>query len=322
VGTNLFEALKGDFHLVGLDVGSPGKYPPEDFFSWDALDRIPPVDAIIHLAGKAHDTARIARDEEYFEVNTGLTQKIFDYFLHSTARKFIFFSSAKAVADTVRGEWLTEEDTPEPLTAYGRSKLEAERFILSRVNDFSPPSEIRLSQSSFLNSPFSIPLPQSVYVLRPAMIHGPGNKGNLNLLYRAVVKGIPWPLGAFENQRSFTSMENCAFVMRRLLEGDIPTGIYNLADDEPVSTNEIIGLIASSLHRKPRIWRVPEGFIRAVARSGDFLRLPLNSERLKKLTETYRVSNAKIKVALGIEKLPVTSVEGLRKTLQSFGKLH
>ena len=49
---------------------------------------------------------------------------------------------------------------------------------------------------------------KKVYILRPCMIHGPGNKGNLNLLYGVVSKGMPWPLGAFENRRSFTSIGN------------------------------------------------------------------------------------------------------------------
>ena len=40
------------------------------------------------------------------------------------------------------------------------------------------------------------------------MIHGPGNKGNLNLLYSLVSKGLPWPLGSFENKRSYCSIDN------------------------------------------------------------------------------------------------------------------
>lgn len=57
-----------------------------------------------------------------------------------------------------------------------------------------------------------------VYILRPCMIHGPGNKGNLNLLYNVVRKGIPWPLGDFENKRSFTSIDNLCYVVEGLLE--------------------------------------------------------------------------------------------------------
>ncbi len=314
VGSNLYDALSSDFHLIGLDITGPGKYPPGDLFGWDDLAKLPPLDAIIHLAGKAHDTANTAREEEYVEVNVGLTKTIFDYFLQSGAEKFIFFSSVKAVADTVKGEVLTEDAVPCPLTPYGRSKLAAEEYIQqSAVN--SQQSTVS-SQQSTVNSQ-QLPAKQ-IYILRPAMIHGLGNKGNLNLLYRVVKSGIPWPLGAFDNLRSFASIGNVSFVIRQLLEKPIHPGTYQVADDEPVSTNELIRLMARTLNRKPRILRLPFGLIRALARTGDILHLPLNSERLKKLTETYVVSNAKLKEALGIETLPVQALQGLERTLRSF----
>ena len=71
-----------------------------------------------------------------------------------------------------------------------------------------------------------------------------------------------------------------------------------------------------------KIWRIPVKLMNVAARLGDFLHLPLNSERLKKLTESYVVSNAKIKQALSISHMPVTANEGFKKTLGSFGKEH
>ncbi|NEW84581.1 MAG: hypothetical protein GZ094_19745 [Mariniphaga sp.] len=91
-----------------------------------------------------------------------------------------------------------------------------------------------------------------------------------------------------------------------------------MADDEPLSTNNLISLIAASQGKKARIWKVNSKLITFVARIGDKLHLPLNSERLKKLTESYVVSNGKLKKALGIEKMPVTAEEGMRRTLDSF----
>jgi nucleoside-diphosphate-sugar epimerase len=149
------------------------------------------------------------------------------------------------------------------------------------------------------------------------MIHGPGNKGNLNLLYQLVSKSIPWPLGIFENKRSFTSIDNLAFVINQLIENDIEPGIYQVADDEPISTNQLIGLISASKNKNPSIWRVNKKLIQFSARLGDLLHLPLNTERLKKLTESYVVSNQKLKKALGIEKMPVGAEEGMKKTLES-----
>ena len=111
VGTNLVKALSEEHTIYGLDIISPTKEGVRFTFGWDYLDKegeIPEVDAIIHLAGKAHDTKNQTVSDVYFKVNTGLTQMIYDYFLKSKAKKFIFFSTAKAAADKVDGI-LTEE---------------------------------------------------------------------------------------------------------------------------------------------------------------------------------------------------------------------
>lgn len=298
VGSNLVKSLSKEHTIYGLDIISPVKDGVRFTFSWDYLDRdegLPEVDAIIHLAGKAHDTKNQTVSDVYFKVNTGLTQKIYDYFLASkTAKKFIFFSTAKAAADKVDGI-LTEDVVPTPVGPYGESKIAAEKYIQEHLSD-----------------------EKQVYILRPCMIHGPGNKGNLNLLYGVVKKGIPWPLGAFENRRTFTSIENLNFVIEGLLTKDVPTGIYNMGDDEALSTNELIEEICKSLGKKAHIWKLPKGLMNGVAKIGGALHLPLDSERLRKLTENYISSNAKIKKALGVEKMPVDAKVGLQKTLESF----
>jgi nucleoside-diphosphate-sugar epimerase len=152
------------------------------------------------------------------------------------------------------------------------------------------------------------------------MIHGPGNKGNLNLLYKLASKGIPSPLGAFENKRSFCSIDNLMFIVKELIErDDIPSGVYNLADDEALSTNDVISILAESQNKKPKIWNVPKDLIKSLAKLGDVFRLPLTTERLKKLTESYVVSNQKIKTVIG-KPLPVSAKNGLLKTFNSFHK--
>jgi nucleoside-diphosphate-sugar epimerase len=253
-------------------------------------------DVVIHLAGKAHDLKQTSNPEEYYQVNTELTKKVFDSFLASNAKVFITLSSVKAVADEVVGE-LLEDTTPNPITPYGKSKLFAEEYILSQ----------------------QIPDGKRVYILRPCMIHGPGNKGNLNLLHNLVSKGLPWPLGAFTNKRSFCSIDNLMFVVKELIEReDIPSGVYNIADDKALSTNEVISILAESKNKKPMILDLSKGLIKALAKLGDLLRLPLTTERLQKLTESYVVSNQKIKSAIGKE-FPVSAKDGLLKT---FNFLH
>ena len=297
VGSNLVASFAKDNEIYGLDIITPEKEGVVKTYSWDDLDagNVLEVDAIIHLAGKAHDTKNQAAAEVYFKVNTGLTQKIFDWFLaQPSCKKFVFFSTAKAAADKVEGV-LTEDVVPSPVGPYGESKIAAEKYIQEHM-----------------------PTDKQVYIFRPCMIHGPGNKGNLNLLYNVVKKGIPWPLGAFDNRRTFTSIENICFAVNGVLTKDVPSGIYNMGDDEALSTNELIEEICKSLGKKAHIWKLPKGLMNGIAKVGGWLHLPLDSERLRKLTENYISSNAKIKAALGVEKMPVGAREGLKVTLESF----
>ena len=324
VGSNLVKTLSKVHTLYGLDIISPLKEGVRFTFSWDFLDKpdkIPDVDAIIHLAGKAHDTKNQAAADVYFKVNTDLTKKVFDYFLaHESIKKFVFFSTAKAAADKVDGV-LTEDVVPAPVGPYGESKIAAENYILSKFKEFNGLSSLRedplepLEQLEHLK-----PTSKDVYIFRPCMIHGPGNKGNLNLLYNVVKRGIPWPLGAFENRRTFTSIENICFAVNGVLTKDVPSGIYNMGDDEALSTNELIEEICKSLSKKAHIWKLPKGLMNGVAKLGGWLHLPLNPERLRKLTENYISSNEKIKKALGVEKMPIDAKTGLKVTLESFRK--
>ena len=306
VGSNLVKVLAKEHTIYGLDIINPTKEGVRYTFSWDYLDKedgIPEVDAIVHLAGKAHDTKNQAAAETYFKINRDLTIKIFDYFCaHPNIKKFVFFSTAKAAADRVDGV-LTEDVIPSPVGPYGESKIAAERYILDKLETWNLKPETPAKQ---------------VYIFRPCMIHGPGNKGNLNLLYNVVKKGIPWPLGAFENRRTFTSVENICFAVNGVLTKDVESGIYNMGDDDALSTNELIEEICKSLGKKAHIWKLPKGLMNGVAKIGGVLHLPLDSERLRKLTENYVSSNDKIKRALGVEKMPIDAHTGLKLTLDSF----
>ncbi len=316
VGTNLVKALQAEHQIYGLDIVAPVKEGVVKTYSWEELEKnMPEIDAVIHLAGKAHDTKNKSAADIYFKVNTGLTQRIFDWFLaQKRTKKFIFFSTVKSAADVVEGDVLTEECVPTPVGPYGESKIKAENYILEKF----APEALQNPYHAFENS--TLYPEKQVYIMRPCMIHGPGNKGNLNLLYGVVSKGVPWPLGAFENRRSFTSIQNLCAVVDGLLTKKVTSGIYHMADDEALSTNELIEVICSALGKKAHIWRVPQNVMNGVAKIGGWLHLPLNPFRMQKLTENYVVNNAKIKKALELKKMPVSAKEGLIHTIQSFKK--
>lgn len=286
VGKNLSDYLKNDIKIKHINRNDIQFVVPSVFDQ---------NEAIIHLAGKAHDLKKTSDPNDYYQINYELTKKMYDVFLTSSAKKFIFVSSVKAASDKVVGT-LFESIDPDPQTPYGRSKLMAEEYISKQP----------------------LPAGKSYYILRPCMIHGPGNKGNLNLLYKFVKKGIPYPLAGFNNKRSFLSIKNLCFVIQELVKrDDILAGIYNVADDEPLSTNEVVSILSYSLNVKPKLWQIAPGIIKTIAKVGDLLHLPLTTERLNKLTESYVVSNKKIKKALNME-LPLSSVKGLELTAVSF----
>ena len=271
VGTNLCGYLTERGHVCeALDVPAARRedVPYVAFHTWDGLEEI---------------------DFAQFDA-VGLTQRVFDTMVRQARerggagrgrRVFVHFSSSKASADG---------------NAYGRSKLAAERWLLS-----VPAASLGLG----------------MVILRPAMIHGPGNKGNLNLLWGIAKRGLPWPLAAFENRRSFTAIGNvCAAVEALCARGQ--DGVYPIADDEMLSTNRLIELIAETCGRKAKLWRLPKGLMRLAAKAGDLLHLPLNTERLGKLTEDSFVDNAALKASLGWERMPVAAEDGMRATLRSF----
>ena len=295
IGRNLYSFFKTspEYEIIGVE--QPGNFFPPliNLYSWDELNKITEHDCIVHLAGIAHDTNKKKLEEEYYKINTELTKTIYNFFLISTAKTFIFFSSVKAAADFSQTH-LIESVIPEPTSVYGKSKLLAEKYILANL-----PKDGR-----------------KVYILRPCMIHGPKPKGNLVSLCNYFDKGLPYPFGNLSNNRSYLSINNLTFILEKLLKSNIDSGIYHLADDEALSTKQIIKLIGAALEKKPIITNLPNWIINAVVWFGTVLTLPINKETIKKLTGDYLVSNEKIKKALNIE-LPVRAEEGMLYTLKN-----
>lgn len=152
VGTNLCRYLTERGHVCdALDIPDAKRegVPYANFYQWSDLEspdaRVPfdSYDAVVHLAGKAHDLKKVASEQSYFDINVGLTQRIFNVLRAEGGDahriRFIYFSSSKADANG---------------NAYGRSKLAAEQWLLN--------------EQSSSNSPLRL------CILRPAMIHGPG----------------------------------------------------------------------------------------------------------------------------------------------------
>jgi len=297
VGSSLVRSLKAEHTIYGLDSVVSRYDGVERVFTLSEIADIPPVDVVIHLAGKSVETHDLSHAFEYFKSNAGFTRAVFGSFVRSSAKTFIFFSSVKAAADKVDKKALTEDMEPNPFGSLGESKLLAEKYILNQYV-----------------------VDKNVYVLRPTIVHGNGDLGNKNMriLYRWVKNGYPFPFGKFECKRSFTTMDNLCFVMKKLVSADIPSGIYNVADDGYLSVREVYEIMCSVLNKKPRILNVNKSLIRFVADICTFFKGFFDDYRYQKLCTNFVVSNEKIKIALGIDKMPVSAVDGLSKSISEF----
>lgn len=246
------------------------------------------VSTFIHLAAIAHDLNGLYKPEDYYHVNLEGTKKAVDIFLQSEATHFIFVSSIKAACDAATTS-VDESIIPLPQTDYGKSKLLAEEYIQS----------------------LQWPPEKKFYILRPCMMHGPGNKGNLNLLYQYAKSGLPFLFGAFDNKRSFHSIENFNFAIEKLILRNCASGIYHLADDDYLSTSQLYELICDTLGKKARIWNLSPTWIEFMSSVAG------KRNMISKLTEDMLVSNKKIKDAIG-EPFPISLKDGLRKTIDAF----
>ncbi|MCA6069113.1 NAD-dependent epimerase/dehydratase family protein [Chryseobacterium sp. RG1] len=289
IGENLTDKLHENYKISAVSLRNN---------NWN--NELVESEVFINLVGKAHDHNKTATEADFHHVNVDLTKDIFNAFIESDAALFIHVSSLAALEEFESTKPLNEEDICNPNSWYAKSKREAEIWLMNQ----------------------KLPENKKMIVLRPPMVHGKGDKGNLVLLYKLISKGIPYPLASFENNRSFISIDNFCFFIDEIIKNKnkLDSGIYHISDDEIVSSKEIIKIIQKVENKKTLNVGLPKFFVKGLAKIGDILPIPLNSIRLKKMTSDLMVSNQKIKSALGIEKLPLSAEEGLIKTIKSFTK--
>ncbi|MDR6923466.1 MULTISPECIES: NAD-dependent epimerase/dehydratase family protein [Chryseobacterium] len=290
IGKNLVKSLQQNFDVQEISLRNS---------EWEK-NLSEETKIFINLVGKAHDHKGTATEKDYYFANVDLAQSLFEAFKKTDAELFIHISSLAALEEFESVKPLLETDQCNPVSLYGKSKRKAEEWLLQQY----------------------LPEGKKLIIIRPPMVHGPGDKGNLGLLYKIISKGIPYPLASFNNERSFISIGNFIFYIEQIIQkyNNLNSGIYHIADDETVATNEIIEVIKKVENLKIPNISLPRFLVKAIARCGDFLPIPLNTKKLKKLTNNLLVSNQKIKNALEIDELPLTAREGLELTIKSFKK--
>lgn len=290
VGSHMCVALKQDGYRVR---GLFRHKPNDDADSFGGVDLmkdpcpaglLKDVGIIFHLAGKAHALAETQQDAaEYFQVNTEGTRKLLEAAKQAGVQRFVYFSSVKAVG----------EDEQQPMdetlalpadTPYGQSKYAAEQLVL---------------HGGYVPHPV---------VIRPGMVYGNTEKGNLPRMINAVRRGLFPPLPEFQNQRSMVHVDDV--VQAAILAAENPKAagqIYIVTDGQAYSTRQIYDWIRSALGKPPVSWEIPICLLNGLARTGDVLgrlfgrRLPFDSDALHKLSGSAWYSSAKIERELGFK---------------------
>ena len=242
------------------------------------------VEIVYHLAAKTHDLfATDAADSDYWRVNLEGTQRLLESSGRHPIRRVVFVSSVKAQAEETTGE-VDETQAPNPTTAYGRSKLAAERLILSEA-----------ARRGFEG-----------VCLRFPLVYGPGQRGNLVRMIAAIDRGRFPPPPSAGNRRSMLHVENAVEAL--MLAGQHPAAAgqtYTVTDGTPYSTRELYDLIRDGLGKRPVQWAVPAWAFRGLAAAGDSARAVLgrrvgfDSDAFQKLLGSAWFSSDKITRELG-----------------------
>lgn len=293
VGKHLLPALYDRYeidivHRASSDISEIQQWV-SNAHTWEDLKMIDkPYAGIIHLAGLAHDTRNHSREQEYIKTNVDLTKTITEFAIKAKAGLLVFLSSIKALGDEQKFGPFTEEQIPHPHTPYGRSKQQAEEFLAGIESD----------GFRYLS-------------LRPSMMYGKKFKGNLIRLVKFIEKGIPYPFRYYKNKRTLLYVGNLIAVVRACLQHPIENGVYHIADDEAVSTYDLVNLIAEARDKKLRTLPIPGFLIKLLIW---ILNIVPNKygNTLNKMLGNMEVDNAKIKTALGWETMPHSTHEAIQ----------
>jgi nucleoside-diphosphate-sugar epimerase len=273
-----YDSLKGLYHKA---------------YFWDQLEQVDKrYDAVVHLAGLAHDTKSVHDGGRYQEINVSLSQKITDLTIDTHSSLFIYLSSIKAMGEVKSTDALNERQPCKPDSPYGVSKLAVENYLENIKNE-----DFRY------------------IALRPSLIYGEGYKGNLSKLVDFVDKGSTYPFGQIQNNRTLLYVGNLCEIIKALIEKPIPNGVYHAADDDSHSTGDLIRQIAKARHKTVRFIPIPRGLVILGIKVLSLLSPKLRNT-FSKLLGTLLIDNAKIKSALGWAKMPFETTDSLKNTFK------
>lgn len=233
-------------------------------------------DVILHAAGKAHSIPKTEAEKKlFFDVNYQGTVNLCKALEKSSIPKAFIFISTVAVYGLEFGENITEEYPLNGDTAYALSKIKAEQFL----TEWCGKHNVTLG------------------IIRPSLIAGPNPPGNLRTMIKGIQTGRYLSIAGGRARKSVLMVQDIAGLLPPLVEKG---GVYNVCDDSQPTFRELEVLISKQLNKKPPV-SIPYWLAKSMALAGDLLgnRAPINSFKLKKITESLTFSNEKAKKELG-----------------------
>jgi nucleoside-diphosphate-sugar epimerase len=221
------------------------------------------LDTVVHLAARVHMSAEKDHEplQEYRRVNVQGSLRLARAAAGHGAKRFIFISSI-GVNGTRSLRPFTPEDPPGAVEPYAVSKLEAENELK------------KVSAETGLD----------LVVIRPALVYGPHAPGNFGRLVRLVRSGMPLPFAAVKNRRSLLALANLVDLMTTCIDHPEASGrVFLAADDETISTPELIRKLARAVGRPARLFPVPTALLMLAARMAG------RKGEMEKVTESLEV---------------------------------
>jgi len=255
------------------------------------LDALKEVDILVHLAARAHqlNDQAIDPEAEFLRINCAGTNNLVKQAIASGVKHFVFISSIGAMA-TVSDQLLTEESPCHPDTPYGRSKLQAEKALIEQCQG---------SQMTWT-------------ILRPTLVYGAGNPGNMERLMKLVKTGLPLPLGSINNQKSFLYVGNLVDVIATCIDHpNAKNQTFIVSDGEDLSTSELIRRLGKALEKSPLLLPFPPELLRLATK------LLGKADIADRLLGSLQVDSNKIRQILDWTP-PYTVDQGLQATADWF----
>jgi len=245
----------------GIECGHVGDIGPKTDWS----KSLSGIDCIVHLAACVHLIDHLVGDslKEYQRVNTDATLNLARQAVSAGVQRFVFVSTIKVNGEATndwkkkrlgnrdrrkvkgfQGAPFSESDLPNPHDAYAVSKWEAEKGLRAIAKETG----------------------LEVVIIRPPLVYGHGVKANFSSLMKWVRIGVPLPLGAVHNKRSFVALDNLvSFIVLCIGHPKAVNEVFLISDGEDLSTTELLYKMSKAFGKRPFFLPVPVRFMTFVA---------------------------------------------------------